>query len=66
VEADKVMTLFNKSDLVGETTRPTGEALWISARTGTGLESLKRSILKRLEPNGSESEPDGSRFPLTS
>jgi GTP-binding protein HflX len=66
VEADKVMTLFNKSDLVGETTRPAGEALWISARTGTGLESLKRSILKRLEPNRFDGEPDASGLPATS
>ena len=60
VDADKVVTLFNKSDLIGEMARSAAGALWISARTGAGLENLKKAILGRLEPVGSEDRADSS------
>jgi len=50
VDADRVMTLFNKSDVVGEVPRNTEGALWISARKGSGLQEMKRAILERLQP----------------
>lgn len=60
VDADRIVTLFNKSDLTGETTRSTEAALWISARTGSGLEVMKRTILERLRPGKPEVDADSS------
>jgi len=50
VDGDRVVRLFNKSDLAGEPARSTEDALWISARTGSGLEGMKKAILERLMP----------------
>jgi len=52
VDADRVVTLFNKSDLVGVPGRGADGGLWVSARTGYGLEAMKKAILERLQPSG--------------
>ncbi|MEE8277836.1 MAG: GTPase HflX [Thermoanaerobaculia bacterium] len=49
VDLDRALPVFNKSDLLGEVVRRKGEALWISAATGEGIDQLKREILRRLE-----------------
>jgi len=58
VESRRILRVFNKSDLLGETVHRSGnerdraeprEALWASALTGNGLEDLKTEILHRLE-----------------
>lgn len=48
VEADRVLTVFNKADQIGETVRRRDQGLWISARTGEGLDALKSAILNQL------------------
>ena len=58
VDADRVMTLFNKSDVVGEVPRHTEGALWISARQGSGMEEMKQAILERLKPAKPEVDSD--------
>ena len=59
VDAEKVLTLYNKADLVGETVRRSENAVWISARTGLGLDALKKAILEHLAT--SKAEVDDSR-----
>ncbi len=49
VKPDRVITVFNKNDLLGEVVRRKGDALWISAATGDGIPELKRAMLRRLE-----------------
>jgi GTP-binding protein HflX len=58
VESQRVIQVFNKSDLLGETVRrarsqdkdpPRGEAVWVSALTGAGLDDLKTEITHRLD-----------------
>ena len=56
VDGDRVVTLFNKSDLAGDPARSTEGALWISARTGSGLEGMKKAILERLVPAKADSD----------
>jgi len=48
VEANRVLTVLNKADRIGETVRRRNEELWISALTGEGLEALKSAILDQL------------------
>ena len=48
VEANRVLTVLNKADRIGETVRRRNEGLWISALTGEGLEALKSAILDQL------------------
>ena len=58
VESRRILRVFNKSDLVGDTVHRSGDkpnraeprdALWASALTGNGLENLKAETLYRLE-----------------
>jgi GTP-binding protein HflX len=58
VESQRVIQVFNKSDLLGETVRRSktqdeepsrGEPVWVSAITGDGLEDLKTEIACRLD-----------------
>jgi GTP-binding protein HflX len=58
VESQRVIQVFNKSDRLGDTVRRSrsdeegsirGGAVWVSARTGEGLEDLKTKITHRLE-----------------
>jgi GTP-binding protein HflX len=76
VESQRVIQVFNKTDLLGETVRrsksqdedsPRGEAVWVSAFTGDGLEDLKTEIarrLDRLETTPAESPADTDRLAL--
>jgi GTP-binding protein HflX len=51
VERRRVVTVFNKSDRVSPAPRPVpqnGEALWVSALTGEGLDALRAEIARRL------------------
>ena len=48
VDPERVITVFNKSDEVGETVRRRDGGLWLSALTGEGLDDLKGTILDRL------------------
>ena len=48
VEANRVLTVLNKADRIGETVRRRNEGLWISALTGEGLKVLKSAILDQL------------------
>jgi len=45
-----VLTVFNKSDLIGEPARNPEDGLSVSALTGSGLDDLKTEILRRLVP----------------
>lgn len=68
VEQERVLTVFNKADRVGETVRHRDGGLWISAQTGEGIEELKAAIVTRLEQPARpaaelETEP-GSRATL--
>ena len=62
VNADRVMTLFNKSDVVGEVPRHTEGALWISARRGSGLQEMKKAILERLQPPETKVDSESSEL----
>ena len=62
VDGDRVVTLFNKSDLAGAPARSTEGALWISARTGSGLEGMKKAILERLVPAKALADSDSTEL----
>ena len=54
VEADRILTVFNKTDLLnGQRDNGPDEggdvAVWVSARTGDGLDDLKIAIRSRLD-----------------
>ncbi len=49
VERRRVVTVFNKSDLLGETIRRSGDALWVSALTGDGVDELRADLRGRLD-----------------
>ena len=66
VDGDRVVTLFNKSDLAGAPARSIEDALWISARTGSGLDSMKKAILERLVPAKAKSDSDSSELTAAS
>lgn len=66
VDGDRVVTLFNKSDLAGEPARSTEGALWISARTGSGLEGMKKAILERLVPAKAVADSDSTELTAAS
>jgi tRNA modification GTPase len=40
-----LLTVFNKIDLIGETPRVQGERVWLSAKTGVGLDGLQQALL---------------------
>jgi len=40
------LTIHNKIDMTGESTRIDGEAIWLSAKTGAGLDLLQRKLLE--------------------
>jgi len=52
VETKDVLTVFNKVDLLEGERPENGEAIWISATTGEGLDALKQAILDRLQTSG--------------
>ena len=49
VEPERIVRVFNKSDLLPGGERRDGGALWISASTGQGLDALKAELARRLE-----------------
>jgi len=56
---ENILTVFNKTDLVGETVRPIEGGVMVSALTGEGLEELRSEILRRLvAPTKSHPNPD--------
>jgi GTP-binding protein HflX len=48
VDPEKVLRVFNKSDLVPADTPRNGGALWVSAATGEGLPELRAELSRRL------------------
>jgi GTP-binding protein HflX len=66
VDTGRILTLFNKSDRVGETVREAGGGLWISARDGSGLEHLKKVILLRLKSQPGEAQLHSPKTPVGS
>ena len=49
VAPERILTVFNKVDLLGETPRRgSGNEVWISAVTGEGLDELKSMVAERL------------------
>jgi GTP-binding protein HflX len=48
VAPERVVTVFNKCDLLPAGERGDGGAVWVSAATGRGLEGLKAEVLRRL------------------
>lgn len=60
VDSKRVLQVYNKADLVGETVRRRDSGLWVSAQTGDGIEGVKKAILESMEKvsdSSDESEP---------
>ena len=59
VDSERVLTVFNKADLLGEAwhNRPEG-AIWVSAMTGEGLDDLKAALAARLGRDESRTAPE--------
>jgi GTP-binding protein HflX len=60
VEPHRILTVYNKSDLVGETIRKRDKGLWVSAQTGEGIDLLKEAILDSMTSDSAatnKSEP---------
>jgi GTP-binding protein HflX len=47
-DVEKVLTVFNKVDLIGDTARPIDGGMMVSALKGDGVEDLRVEILRRL------------------
>jgi GTP-binding protein HflX len=47
VEPDRVLYVYNKIDRLGEPARSADGAVWVSARTGEGLDELRREVSRR-------------------
>ena len=47
VAPERVIRVFNKSDLVAGADGRNGDALWISAATGAGVDELKAELARR-------------------
>jgi GTP-binding protein HflX len=52
VEPERVLLVYNKIDRLGEAPRLEPDAVWVSARTGAGLDLLRRAIARRLARAG--------------
>jgi GTP-binding protein HflX len=48
VDRDRVINVFNKSDLVLPEEPRNGEAVWVSAATGEGIEALRAELTRRI------------------
>ena len=48
ISEERVLRVYNKSDRVAPDDRPAAGDLWVSARSGAGLEALRRAIAQRL------------------
>jgi GTP-binding protein HflX len=60
VERERVVNVFNKSDLVAPEQPRDGEGLWVSAETGDGIGALKAELARRV---GIERPPAPSPSP---
>ena len=49
-DADKILTVFNKSDRVEAALRTNGDGVRVSALTGLGIDELRTEMLERLDP----------------
>ena len=62
VDSSRLITVFNKSDLLGETVRNRGEGLWVSAVTKDGVDELRAEILAALErPQPTDRSAEGEK-----
>jgi GTP-binding protein HflX len=52
VERPRIVTVYNKSDLVAAGEPRNGDVLWVSATTGDGIEALRREVARRLGRGG--------------
>ena len=50
-DGNKVLTVLNKVDLVGDAARPVEGGMMVSALTGDGVDDLRAEILRRLVPH---------------
>jgi 50S ribosomal subunit-associated GTPase HflX len=48
VEPDRVLLVYNKIDRLADEPLGNEPAAWVSARTGAGLDELRRQITRRL------------------
>jgi len=58
VDPERMITVFNKCDLLGETVRGENHGVRVSALTGDGIEQLRAAILDLLGGRESTSERD--------
>ena len=67
VEPERILTVYNKSDLVSDTVKRRDPGLWVSALTGEGIDFLKTTVLSTLEPDAradsNSPTPDNSEPP---
>lgn len=61
VDRERVITVFNKSDLVAVGEPRNGSAVWVSAATGEGISGLKAELARRI---GAGARPGEPREPL--
>jgi GTP-binding protein HflX len=62
VDKDRVLTVFNKSDLVSPGEPRNGGAVWVSAVTGEGIPELKAELARRTRP-GAQFETSQETLP---
>ena len=66
VDRERVVNVFNKSDLVAAGEPRNGSAVWVSAVTGEGIPGLKAELVRRIGGGARLGEPrripPGSRF----
>lgn len=55
-DSRRVLTVFNKADLVGDSAPCVDGGMRVSALTGKGIEELRSAMLHRLVPQGKPSE----------
>jgi GTPase len=58
VEKDRVITVFNKSDLVSPGEPRNGGSVWVSAVTGEGISALKAELARRTGPGAPLDPPE--------
>lgn len=59
-DKNKVLTVFNKADLVGDIGRSVEDETVVSALTGKGIDALRVEVLRRLVPQQAPSGPPNS------
>jgi GTP-binding protein HflX len=65
VEPHRILTVFNKSDLVGETVRKRDKGLWVSAQTGEGIDRLKEAVLESMTADSEAPNKSGPSRQIT-